>query len=78
MKITVSVEDHKAAFFMELLANLEDFVTVEQLDELPHESFLSPEHKAILEKRLEAYHQNPESVVSWSVAYEKLRQRNPA
>lgn len=78
MKLVVTVEDHKAVFFLELLENLEDFVTVEALDELPGEGAISEEHKAILEERLEAYRRNPESVVAWSAAYEKLRQRKQA
>ncbi len=36
MKITLNIKDSKAAFFLELLENFEEFVTIENTEEEVH------------------------------------------
>ncbi|MEL6717187.1 MAG: hypothetical protein AAFP82_00565 [Bacteroidota bacterium] len=61
MQITLNVEDKKAAFFLELIQNFEDFVSIESASALPESSKpledqlleqtnLNQEHKDILKQ----------------------------
>jgi hypothetical protein len=58
MRVTLNFPDGKAAFILELLRNLK-FVTIENEEEIPDW------HKAILDKRLADYEQNPNDLLDW-------------
>ncbi len=60
MKITLSVQESKLAFFLELLQNF-DFVQVNPLENPD----ISEEHLAILEERLVAYKAAPDHLLAW-------------
>ncbi len=60
MKITLSIQESKLAFFLELLQNF-DFVQVNPLEN-PE---ISEEHLAILEERVAAYKAAPDNLVAW-------------
>lgn len=48
MKITLDIKDSKAAFFLELLQNFEEFITIEKAEDV----VLSKAHKKLLDSRL--------------------------
>ncbi len=60
MKITLSIQESKLAFFLELLQNF-DFVQVNPLEN-PE---ISEEHLAILEERVAAYKAEPDNLLAW-------------
>lgn len=70
MKLTIDIQEHKLAFFLELLKSFEDFVTVETESEE-----LSDKHKAILDQRLNHYSKHPEDVVDWQVLKAQLKEQ---
>ncbi|MBK7939638.1 MAG: hypothetical protein IPJ82_22270 [Lewinellaceae bacterium] len=70
MRITLEVNNSKAAFFLELLQSLSDFVTVKEAIEY-EAAELSGEHIAILEERLMACEKSPESLVDWE-AFQRI------
>ena len=74
MRITLEVNNSKAAFFLELLQSLSDFVTVKEAMEY-EAAELSEEHIAILEERLAAYEKSPESLVDWEVFQQQIREQ---
>jgi len=43
--------------------------------EVPEEVDLSPEQKAELDHRLDAYHQNPDEGAPWGMVRERIRSR---
>ena len=74
MRITLEINNAKAAFFLELLQSLSDFVTVEEA--IGYETAeLSEEHIAILEERLAAYEQAPDSAVDWEDFQKQIREK---
>ena len=75
MKLTIRIKDHKVAFFLELLRSFEDFITVEQAEEMK-EAPLSEEHKAILDERLASYKNDPQSLLDWEQVYAGLKKNS--
>ena len=73
MKLTINIKEHKVPFFLELLRNFEDFVTVEQVTEAELAD-LTPEHKAILDDRLASYTNNPDNLLNWEEVRAELEQ----
>lgn len=47
-----------------------------RLDDLDSAAPLSPEEKQLVEERVAAYRQNPDSVVSWAVAEDAIRKQH--
>ena len=72
MRITLKVANSKAAFFLELLQSLYDFVSVEEAAEY-EAAELSEEHIAILEERLVAYEKAPDTLVDWEQFQQQIR-----
>ena len=68
MKITINIKDSKAAFFLELLQNFEEFVTIEKAEEVK----LSKAHKKLLDKRLANYQKNPKDLLNWETVKKEL------
>lgn len=66
----VTIPDSKIGFFKELLASLNFTVT-----ETAQENELSPEHKKILDQRLDEYEKNPDSYLSWEEVKKDLESR---
>lgn len=75
MRITLEVNNSKAAFFLELLQSLSDFVSIEEA--VGYEAAeLSEEHITILEERLAAYERDPESLVDWETFQKRILKSN--
>ncbi|MEM8528584.1 MAG: hypothetical protein AAGG68_28355 [Bacteroidota bacterium] len=69
MKITLKVEEAKADFFLELLHNFEDFITIESTT-APD---LTPMHKEILDERLDLFYKaEPEDLLDWEEVEKEL------
>ena len=73
MKLTINIKDNKAAFFLELLKNFDDFISIESAEELDNIK-LSKEHKAILNERLANYKSDPENLLDWEDVRKDLEQ----
>lgn len=71
MKITIDIKDSKAAFFLELLQNFEEFVTIEKAEEVTK---LSKAHKKLLDSRLAKYKKNPKNLLDWDKVQNELEQ----
>jgi len=69
MQITLNVDDKKAAFFLELLQNFGDFVSIESSNQ-PHA--ISDAHKEILDARLASYEGNPNNLLDWETVENEL------
>lgn len=73
MRITLEVNNAKAAFFLELLQTMSDFVVIENA--AGYEEFaLTNEHISILEERLAAYERAPQSLTDWDEFRQNFRQ----
>jgi len=70
MKITLDIKDSKAAFFLELLQNFEDFITIENAEEV----VLSKAHKKLIDNRLAKYKKNPNDLLDWDKVQNELEQ----
>ena len=70
MKITIDIKDSKAAFFLELLQNFEEFITIEKAEEV----VLSKAHKKLLDTRLAKYQKNPKDLLDWDKVQTELEQ----
>ena len=73
MKLTINIKDHKAAFFLELLQNFEDFISIEETEE--DGATLKKEHKILLDKRLKKYKKNPENLMDWEDARKEFKKK---
>jgi Putative addiction module component len=73
MKLTIHIKENKAAFFLELLQNFKDFITIEKVQEGESEP-LSKEHQAILDARLKSYRDNPDGLLDWEEVHRELAQ----
>lgn len=74
MRITLEVKNTKAAFFLELLQTMSDFVMIENTAGY-EEVALTDEHITILEERLAAYERAPESLVDWDEFQQNFRMK---
>lgn len=72
MQLNINILDHKAALFIEMLQSMDFVVSVETVDE---ELTLSEEEKALIDKRLEEYHANPEEATDWQTFREQINQK---
>ena len=72
MRITLEVNNAKAAFFLELLQTMSDFVVIENAAGY-EELALTDEHIFILEERLAAYEQTPSSLTDWDEFRQNFR-----
>jgi putative addiction module component (TIGR02574 family) len=68
MQLTIQISDQKVDFFLELIRSF-DFVSVVE-DESNSE--LSEAHKAILDKRLASYSDNPEKLIPWTTVKQSI------
>jgi len=65
----------------EILAELSRLTPAEReavrsrLDDLDTAAPLTPEEKKLVDERVAAYRQNPDSAVSWAVAEKEIRQQ---
>jgi hypothetical protein len=66
--IAVTIPDNKESLFIELMKSLSYVKNVEAI-----ESTSIPEwHKAIIDKRIENYKENPESYMDWEDMQKKI------
>jgi hypothetical protein len=65
----------------EILAELSQLTPIERevirsrLDDIDAAAPLSPEEKRLINERVEAYHQKPDAIVSWTVAEADIRKQ---